>query len=320
MILSMWLVFQLVHKVLKKFSAKFRRMQIRHQHNVVTYIVETVITTAALILVLAWGSKTLFLGQALSTEEVKITSYSLVLIATLYTCELLYRVETNLALATHHVVAVGYVIIIQFTFYDSAPRVGYPSALELQEYVRVALLLALHAVTEQPSFIALIMHRFSARGRAFMFQLAAVLAIVIKTAVFIFSFVLYGNYVHKRSEIRIKNNGRVTQWHSIWTVLFPIMNLLLYVTQVYACLVLYSLGRKPPNGVSAKTPTKDKAYFGSRKLSKKRTKLYVKTANEGLTLEEVDYRRIDEDERQQFMRSKHEMHEKIQVASEHSLS
>jgi hypothetical protein len=127
-------------------GASFAKLGHVVQRNVVTYVLEIVVTSTALGLALLYGGDLLFHNRIGTVENFANLRMVLLLVGTLYVFELCYRVRTGVPLTVHHLVTVALQVMLTFSLYDSAPSVEARTAL------RVGLLVSLHACTEQVTF------------------------------------------------------------------------------------------------------------------------------------------------------------------------
>ena len=137
--------------------------------NVVTYVLEIVVTSILLIITFTLGHSLLFDKYPTTTAQ-QLTDIELVyvIITALYLFELIYRHNTNLPLVIHHFVTVIFsCLVVEILKHDirvSIPYTFTPTGVHVEEPqlvpsdalmsgMRLALLMTLHATTEQPTFI-----------------------------------------------------------------------------------------------------------------------------------------------------------------------
>jgi hypothetical protein len=159
-----------IHKALNRV-ATYRKLNALKQRNVVTYVLEILVTTAALILTLVYGSDLLFVGKTGGLNDATNGRIGLLLIATLYVFELLYRNETGLPLILHHLITILLIVLLVFSNKDDSP------SAESRAFTRFGMLISLHASTEQLTFVGLTLYRLGHRwatsdheGRAFLLE------------------------------------------------------------------------------------------------------------------------------------------------------
>ena len=136
--------------------------------NVVTYVLELIMTSVLLFVTLINGGSLLVKDHPDTTEaQLKVLQFCLVALSGLYLFELIYRPETNLPLAIHHVITIVMCALMVQIFIDHARvaeglvqvdgQLVITSSLELSQVLldvmRVAITISFHAITEQATFI-----------------------------------------------------------------------------------------------------------------------------------------------------------------------
>lgn len=149
LLLIYWALSAAADLALRRWLPPYRKLSPPKQRNVVTYFLEVPVTSAALALTLTYGADVV-LFECSSPANASI---GLLLIATLYVFELVYRIETGIPLLIHHVVSVLLLVVLAFSNKDDAP------SAEARVNQRFALLISLHASTEQLTFVGLAMYR-----------------------------------------------------------------------------------------------------------------------------------------------------------------
>jgi hypothetical protein len=107
-------------------------------------------------------------------------------------------------------------------------------------YLRYATLLGFHATVEQFSFVALFFFRLNVfeKWQAFWFFFSAAQSLLFKTVVTVISVIYY---------IQLVVDGRFSMsdpWGAFWVISWIPLLACLYGAQVYACLILYRLGKR----------------------------------------------------------------------------
>jgi uncharacterized membrane protein (UPF0136 family) len=129
----------------------YRQMAVHHQRNVCVYVMHVVLDTILLgfwvgPLTIAWC------GCNETVALVTLVQCGMAFIVASYLVELTWRTRHNKMIVAHHVLTIA--VIVTF-------------AMDLAWRTRVApdplVLLALFAVMEQPTFVALLLHRFCPR-------------------------------------------------------------------------------------------------------------------------------------------------------------
>ena len=238
--LNYFLIFWFLSNVTERFFLGFADARTRStfvgldsnkRNNVVIYIIQIVGTTAALFLQIWGGIDVVFRWEdETSPAKMELLQVSLQLLVVLYIWELIYRKEIGLPLLVHHIVTIANMQLIAASFFDTHAIL----------YIRFAVLIGFHATTEQLSFVALYLYRMNAypRWQAFWFYFSGFQAFAVKTLVTVATAIYYIVLV-RSGEVSFDDN-----WGAFWIVFFPIMTVCLYGAQVYACRVLYLLGKK----------------------------------------------------------------------------
>lgn len=203
------------------------------KRNVITYIFQFWVTLFAFILQIYGGSDILFkLSELTTATRLNCMVLAVFSIAVLYVWELCYREKIGWPLLAHHFVTLLLIQCSTASFYETGNIL----------YVRYAMLLGFHATTEQISFVALFCFRLGIyiRYHAVLFYVAAVQAFVMKTVVTFAAFIFFIRDVFVNNAF----NNEPTSWDLFWKILFLPLLVVLYGSQLYACKILYSLGRR----------------------------------------------------------------------------
>jgi hypothetical protein len=236
--LAFWLVSNLFHKALLNtnhydIKYNFEALDGLKKRNVITYIMQLIVTTTAFILQI-WGGTDILFRLEDTTSEAKLNAMvlAMLLIAVLYIWELCYREQIGWPLLTHHLVTLLLIQTSTAAFFDTQYFV----------YVRFAMLLGFHATTEQISFLALFCFRVNIfpKWQGIIFYAAAAQSFLLKTIVTICAFLLCCIDIYARDALE----DPTTNWKWFWKIFFLPLLVLLYGSQVYACKILYSLGTR----------------------------------------------------------------------------
>lgn len=195
------------------------------KRNTVTYVLQLVTTSMALVVQVIGSWEVLFLFQdSTSQTHLDWMVFALQSVAVLYTWELIYREKIGLPLLTHHLVTLLLIQLSTASFFDTQDL----------RYMRFAILLGFYATTEQTSFIALFCFRLDIlqAWHGSLFFLATLQAFVMKTIVTVAAALYFFIVVTK---------AKRTAWKQFWTVCFLPLLILLYASQLYACKILWIL-------------------------------------------------------------------------------
>lgn len=228
-----WASSQVTERVMeRRFStdlrAKFIALDEEKRRNVVTYVVEPVVTTFALVAQIYGGQEILRFSDAPTQTQLDWVIMALQSIAVLYLWELIYRLRFGWPLLTHHLMTLLMLQLATCAF-DVEQQI---------HYIRGGLMLGFYATTEQMSFVALFCYRMNVleKYQAVLFNISAAITFVIKLAVTVGSVVYY---------IHILRDGLfVNGWGTFIKYSFLPLLAILFVAQLYACYVLRILARK----------------------------------------------------------------------------
>ncbi|CAB9515836.1 expressed unknown protein [Seminavis robusta] len=231
-----WFLSNLVQTVLlrapsKKIREQFESLDHDKRNNAIIYVMQLVGTTVALVAQLYGSTDIIFKWQE-TTSEFKLESLQLAiqLVAVLYIWELIFRKKIGLPLLVHHLVTILLIQLSTASFFDTHDVL----------YMRFATLMGFHATVEQLTFLALFFFRQNIyeNWQAFCFYFSAAQSLLFKTAVTIASVIYF---------VLSKQVGELptdTNWGLFWTIFTMPLLALLYGAQVYACLILYKLGKR----------------------------------------------------------------------------
>jgi hypothetical protein len=231
-----WLISNLVQALLLRFPNRQIRKQFKElnhdkKNNAIIYVVQLLFTTVALIAQLYGSSDVIFRWQD-STTQSKLNSliFAVLMIAVLYIWELIFRKKIGLPLLIHHLVTLLLAQLSTAAYFDTHDIM----------YMRYATLLGFHATVEQLSFMALFFFRLNVfeKWQTFWFFFATIQSLVFKTMVTVMSVVYY---------IQLVVDDRLSMsesWGAFWAISLMPLLACLYGAQVYACLILYKLGKR----------------------------------------------------------------------------
>eukprot|EP00040_Diaphanoeca_grandis_P019029 m.100212 g.100212 ORF g.100212 m.100212 type:complete len:977 (+) comp27227_c1_seq2:308-3238(+) len=261
---SFWLVSVVVgFGCLKWF---FRSVtDVRLQRNVVAYIMNLIVTTVSIIVVLAYASPLLFNGEDIDNSAQQMTWFFTFHILWLMTFwELIYRIDINPSLLAHHICTIALCLVFAISLYDIEHDLLHNAKEAMLAYIRndadegnairklneqrhgvwitvfrLGLIVIMGAWTEQPSFIALLAHRGGHPRSRSAFYAAAVWSGVTKTTFFI-----WGAAVFVTKRVDHDEGCADVRWCQPWTVIYPILYTMLFVTQIWATYILFVLSKR----------------------------------------------------------------------------
>jgi hypothetical protein len=199
---------------------------------VVTYVLEIAVTTFALAAQLYGGADVLFRrDDVTSADQADWMLLSLICIAILYVWEMVYREKFGWPLLLHHLSTLLFIQLVVASYFQTHQVL----------YIRSALALGLYATTEQSSFVALFCFRLQLYPgkQALLFRIAAVQSFVVKTGVTIGVIIYYFIFLAAEGEQHPQG-----AWGMFWKICFLPMLLVLYLTQLFACKIMYSLAER----------------------------------------------------------------------------
>ena len=238
----------------------------RPRRNVVAYFLNLLVTTTSLPIVLIAGGPLLFDGEELEDPAQRLVwGFGFGLVSSLYLWELVFRLDISPSLLAHHMCTIALCTLIAISLYDvekdieadfkriseafvqnDPAKAGEIRALNEERMVfmtqtfRVAIIIVLTALTEQPSFVALLMHRSQHRHTNAAFAVAAIWSGVSKTALFVWGMQVYNSLV-----LSTVNDCDQIRWCEPWKVLCPALITLLFLTQLWATYILHVLSKRP---------------------------------------------------------------------------
>jgi len=249
----------------------------RPRRNVVAYFLNLLVTTVCLPIVLIAGGPLLFDSEELDDPAQRLLwFFGPVMVASLYSWELVFRLDINPSLMAHHMCSITLAILIAISIYDmekdaeadfkriveafdqnDPAKAGEIRALNeermfiMTQSFRVAIIVLLAAMSEQPSFVALLMHRSQHRHTSTAFKVAAIWSGVSKTALFVWVMQIYS------AMVRSKANEYCDQirWCEPWRVLCPVLVILLFLTQLWATYILHVLSKRPRDVCQKQVPS-----------------------------------------------------------------
>ena len=239
----------------------------RPRRNVVAYFLNLLVTTTSLPIVLIAGGPLLFDGEELDDPAQRLVwGFGFGLVSSLYLWELVFRLDISPSLLAHHMCTIALCTLIAISLYDvekdieadfkriseafvqnDPAKAGEIRALNEERMVfmtqtfRVAIIIVLTALTEQPSFVALLMHRSQHRHTNAAFAVAAIWSGVSKTALFVWGMQVYNSIVLSTASEHCDQ----IRWCTPWRVLCPALITLLFLTQLWATYILHVLSKRP---------------------------------------------------------------------------
>ena len=247
LLIGMLVIFRVSGLLLSATSEKYRSMSYRHQANIKVYIVALVGLTASFALLMGGGA-TILAGKqqiietmpdgklgATTASQMAILGANLVSLVFLF--ELIAKPDMNWSLVTHHVVTIAVTTVLNYAFVDTLQTA----------WAQVGFVLALHAATEQPVYIALLVKRFSAStaAAAGSFYAVCVYTLASKTAIFVWSMFLLFSLDYSSQPLFSWLD--TTVWPEVMRYLLPILVIALYLIQLWQAWILYAIGRGAAN-------------------------------------------------------------------------
>jgi len=249
---------------LKWFFRRLGVTEVRLRRNVVAYIINLIVSTPAIIIQFAYASPLLFHGEEIDTTAQRLTWFSAFNIVCLMTLwELIYRIDINPSLLAHHICTIALCLLFSISLYDIESNLLENTKLTMMAYTRndtnegnairtlnehrhvawitgfrLGLITILSALTEQPSFVALLMHRANHRHSRAAFYTAAIWSGVSKTTFWLWGMTVY---IYKRAD---HEGCEEMPWCQTMTVLYPILYSLLFATQLWATYILFVLSKR----------------------------------------------------------------------------
>ena len=286
----------------------FRRLKLpRAQRNVVAYFMNLLVTTPACLLVLIYAAPLLFRGDAIDNHAQKMSwFFGFFAVWMLYIWELVYRVDINPSLLAHHMCTIALCLAFSISLYDievdlhrevkrtieamlenesdKAAESNAVNDTRQRVYLtvfRLGLITILTALTEQASFIALLMHRATHPKTHLAFRISAIWSGFSKTALFLWGMGVYG--VERDSVVNNQQRNKHcddVRWCRTWEVLYPVLYSLLYATQIWATYILHALSKRRlaqknagvegrgDDGANSATPDSARRFSGHPSIEK----------------------------------------------------
>ncbi|GAQ88100.1 hypothetical protein KFL_004000030 [Klebsormidium nitens] len=237
LLLIYWVLCAVAHSALRRRAPPYRTLSALKQRNTATYLLEILVTSAALVLTLAYGGDVLFFGRSGSVAAATNARIGLLLIASLYVFELVYRNETGIPLMLHHVVTILLIVLLDFSSKDDAP------SAEARAFQRFGLLVSLHASTEQLTFVGLAMYRLGHPWAARVMKISTWQVLVFKLVINVLTWALLIDfYVTQYDEPSASRSG--TNWHIVWPILLPFLNMALFASQLYSVYIIHVIATR----------------------------------------------------------------------------
>jgi len=213
-------------------SPIFRGLDEYHKRNAVTNIIEVGGLTIVLFFQVYYGWDLLFNNDDLDSDARAGLGWAALVMCSMYTFELIYRLKVHWQLYVHHLVSILVILLCFFEWHD------YPA--DYKPVVRLCVLFLCHGSTEHLCFIALVAHRMLSHERhasvlRWLHFWAAITSYTIKTSVFLITWVLW-------MPLALPETANGYTW--FWRFVFPVLNVLLIVTQWWTSNVFYVLSRR----------------------------------------------------------------------------
>lgn len=288
---AFWLMSAAATLAMRSCTRFFREMgDARHERNCVGYVINLVVTTVSLVIILAYGWPLLFNEEELDDASARMCWwFGCGMIWMLYIWELVFRIDINPSLLLHHVCTLILIAIFMgsginamsndirddvaavlsiaaqsraaqnSTRLDDAAMSTSLGRIEAAHFAvlksfQLGMVALLAACTEQPSFVALLMHRArykaESRGRAFL--VAWVWSLISKTTLFVWSAVAY---ISGTLDKRLATHGDEISLVRPLQICYPVLISLLYCSQLWASWILRKLSLRamaPPVAQSKK--------------------------------------------------------------------
>eukprot|EP00808_Paulinella_micropora_P009301 g58327.t1 len=243
---------RVVHEafLLFKYTAPiYERLDVSKQRNVVTYVLEIIITSVQLpwvmtLLVQLWWRDQFRIDEHLRDQG----ELNALLLSGLFVFELLYRVETPWQLLVHHAAA----ILLMLAALIRGEEHGTPVGSDTVIWV-IALVVTLTALTEQPVFVALLMYRFDTRPvfTSWLFKVSAFQNFLCKIGLNVAATTLWAQATFKQdpifggSYLAQKPAWSDDAQRTWWLILWPMLGIaMLLPAQMIAVRVQWQLGTR----------------------------------------------------------------------------
>eukprot|EP00565_Helicotheca_tamesis_P006189 CAMPEP_0185723908 /NCGR_PEP_ID=MMETSP1171-20130828/584_1 /TAXON_ID=374046 /ORGANISM="Helicotheca tamensis, Strain CCMP826" /LENGTH=243 /DNA_ID=CAMNT_0028391677 /DNA_START=52 /DNA_END=780 /DNA_ORIENTATION=+ len=221
-ILLIGFIFPLLsHFILKLTSKNFSSLDLIKQRNIVTYISELVVTSAALALQIYVGKDILFgptgnddeTAQSNMENSQQLLFLSLQWISILYMWEFSYKLKFGKPLLWHHILTLLGIQLIIATLHEYPPSSSSPSS---RFYLKCALILGFHATFDQSSYAALLLNHFKKSSTwDNVFIAASIDRIIFKAALFLGGAYLYSTAL-LAGDLVSGDDGEKTNWDKFW--------------------------------------------------------------------------------------------------------
>jgi hypothetical protein len=233
--IGIWLVVLLVRTVLSRIhffgiDKSFNELSEDKKRNVLTYVMQLIITSMVFVLQVVGSWEILFLFEdSTSQDHLDLLAFAGQSLSVLYVWELIYREKIGLPLLIHHLLTLSVMQLLTASSSDTSDLT----------YLRLLVIFGFYASTEQVTFIALFCFRLNifSSSHAFLFYAATAQAFILKTLLTAVLIVYYCIAFLARKTV----DNQPTSWKWFWKVCFIPLVALLYVSQMYACKILWSL-------------------------------------------------------------------------------
>mmetsp|Transcript_105448 Transcript_105448/g.191779 ORF Transcript_105448/g.191779 Transcript_105448/m.191779 type:complete len:325 (-) Transcript_105448:55-1029(-) len=258
--LAWCLLSAIARKIIIRLAPSFREAQtLRHQRNIVSYVVGLLVKTVSFVTVLAAGAPLLFLNEPLSDYCMRLClAGGFLLVTTFYIWEMIYRIDMDIMLLIHHLTTLILVVLSTAGSFNMKKKVfgmeeteGLSQAMEMGRLlmIRITLVELVAASTNQPVLVALLLHRakFSASRRAFL--AAGLWELVSKNLRLILVMILYftGAYTPLIGE-----HCHETPWCMGLRITYPVLAIVIWLSNMHMVYLLWSLARRDNQHISDK--------------------------------------------------------------------
>ncbi|KPV78166.1 uncharacterized protein RHOBADRAFT_50669 [Rhodotorula graminis WP1] len=207
-----------------RYSSEYRKLSPANQRNTVTYLLNTVFTTIALVLQLVASPVFVRSYSQLAFQAITLTA---AIVSALYIFEMVYRESMRPSLLAHHFCT----LLAIMSLFVTMEQTFHPAI------VTVGAIWLFQATTEQSVFIGLLMYRLGcgARNTRRVLRFAAVQSFLFKFGAAIW--------------LLVEHSLRLVQFHSdprdvYFSVVVYVVGALLLATQVYGSWAVWAISLK----------------------------------------------------------------------------
>ncbi|GAW08269.1 secreted protein [Lentinula edodes] len=222
--LVLYMMAKFTEFILSRFSVQYDEMSFENKRNTVTYVLDTFVTFAVLILQLVASP---ILASKFTFDNVNMLKAGTLLISGLYIFELTYRPSMRWPLLIHHFCTIfAIVLLLSVLAYTGHPQIVAAGEIWLFQ-----------ATTEQSVFIGLFMYRlrFPLRWTRDMLRFGAVQSFIFKLA---FAAYLLAFWAQKLAQFHTSSKDIAL------SVMLVTIIVLLMCTQIYGAWAVWCLSEK----------------------------------------------------------------------------